>query len=232
MLSSSIAYPLLFVADCSEPPPREAVERYLSPALRQFAEEHSIKKNALLWSRLILLSVPYQMHPDDPPLMIVNDDFSKGLKLGGDSYRYCKFDSQGPLVAVAISDLPVYLSFKSFDAVNDQIIEITRLRFPAFINDWVDRQENSELAFYQYWTLSECLKSRNNPTVRIEIDDDDFLTVRGASALVRETFQFWMSQNWIATVQGPALNELLTEVRTPEKTIQLLDEAYERFGTD
>ena len=116
--------------------------------------------------------------------------------------------------------------------VNDHLKEIARLRFPAIINNWIDRQENPELAFYQYWTLSECLKDRNDPTVRIKIDDDDCLTVKGSSVLLRETFQFWTSEDWICTVQGPALTNLLYEVRKPGKTLQLLDEAFEKFGTE
>lgn len=125
-----------------------------------------------------------------------------------------------------------FLSFRSFDSVNDHLKEIARLRFPAIINNWIDRQENPELAFYQYWTLSECLKDRNDPTVRIKIDDDDCLTVRGSSVLLRETFQFWTSEDWICTVQGPGLTNLLYAVRKPEKTLQLLDEAFEKFGTE
>lgn len=198
---SSLPYPLLFVSDCSERPPQKYIDRYLSPALLKYAADHPLEQNAVLWSRLLLLSIPYQQYPDDPPLMVV-------------------------------SDLPVFLSFRSFDSVNDHLKEIARLRFPAIINNWIDRQENPELAFYQYWTLSECLKDRNDPTVRIKIDDDDCLTVRGSSVLLRETFQFWTSEDWICTVQGPALTNLLYEVRKPEKTLQLLDEAFEKFGTE
>ena len=149
-----------------------------------------------------------------------------------DSYHYCKTDWQGNNLALVVSDLPVFLSFRSFDSVNDHLKEIARLRFPAIINNWIDRQENPELAFYQYWTLSECLKDRNDPTVRIKIDDDDCLTVKGSSVLLRETFQFWTSEDWICTVQGPALTNLLYEVRKPGKTLQLLDEAFEKFGTE
>lgn len=164
--------------------------------------------------------------------MIVSDRFTKSLTLGGDSYHYCKTDWQGDNLALVVSDLPVFLSFKSFDSVNDHLKEIARLRFPAIINNWIDRQDNSELAFYQYWTLSECLKDRDDPTVRIKIDDDDCLTVRGSSVLLRETFQFWTSEEWICSVQGPALTNLLYEVREPKKTLQMLDEAFEKFGTE
>ena len=229
---SSLPYPLLFVSDCSERPPQKYIDRYLSPALLNMAANHPLEQNAILWSRLLLLSIPYQQHPEDPPLMIVSDRFTKSLTLGGDSYHYCKTDWQGDNLALVVSDLPVFLSFKSFDSVNDHLKEIARLRFPAIINNWIDRQENSELAFYQYWTLSECLKDRDDPTVRIKIDDDDCLTVRGSSVLLRETFQFWTSEDWICTVQGPALTNLLYEVREPEKTLQLLDEAFEKFGTE
>ena len=198
---SSLPYPLLFVTDCSERPPQKYIDRYLSPALLKYAANHPLEQNAVLWSRLLLLSIPYQQHPDDPPLMIVSDRFTKSLTLGGDSYHYCKTDWQGDNLALVVSDLPVFLSFKSFDSVNDHLKEIARLRFPAIINNWIDRQENSELAFYQYWTLSECLKDRDDPTVRIKIDDDDCLTVRGSSVLLRETFQFWTSEEWICSVQ-------------------------------
>ena len=152
--------------------------------------------------------------------MIVSDRFTKSLTLGGDSYHYCKTDWQGNNLALVVSDLPVFLSFRSFDSVNDHLKEIARLRFPAIINNWIDRQENPELAFYQYWTLSECLKDRNDPTVQ------------SSSVLLRETFQFWTSEDWICTVQGPALTNLLYEVRKPGKTLQLLDEAFEKFGTE
>lgn len=231
-MQSSIAYPLLFVTDCTEPPPQKHIERYLSPALAKYAEENPLEQNAILWSRLLLLSIPYQQHPDDPPLMIVSDRFTKSLKLGGDSYRYCKVDWQGGWLALVVSDLPVYLSFKAFASVTDKIKEITRLRFPVIFNEWIDRQENPELAFYQYWTLSECLKQRNDPTVQIGIDDDDLLIVKGASVMLRETLQFWISANWICTVQGPALTTLLTQVRKPQKTLELLDEAYKKFGDE
>ena len=50
--------------------------------------------------------------------------------------------------------------------------------------------------------------------------------------LVRETFQFWTSEEWICSVQGPALTNLLYEVREPKKTLQMLDEAFEKFGTE
>ena len=229
---SSLPYPLLFVTDCSERPPQKYIDRYLSPALLKYAANHPLEQNAVLWSRLLLLSIPYQQHPDDPPLMIVSDRFTKSLTLGGDSYHYCKTDWQGDNLALVVSDLPVFLSCKSFDSVNDHLKEIARLRFPAIINNWIDRQENSELAFYQYWTLSECLKDRDDPTVRIKIDDDDCLTVRGSSVLLRETFQFWTSEEWICSVQGLALTNLLYEVREPKKTLQMLDEAFEKFGTE
>ena len=77
--------------------------------------------------------------------------------------------------------------------------------------------------------MSECLKDRDDPTVRIKIDDDDCLTVRGSSVLLRETFQFWTSEEWICSVQGPALTNLLYEVREPKKTLQMLDEAFEKI---
>ena len=130
------------------------------PGAAEIRSCHPLEQNAVLWSRLLLLSIPYQQYPDDPPLMIVSDRFTKSLTLGGDSYHYCKTDWQGNNLALVVSDLPVFLSFRSFDSVNDHLKEIARLRFPAIINNWIDRQENPELAFYQYWTLSECLKDR------------------------------------------------------------------------
>ena len=80
--------------------------------------------------------------------MIVSDRFTKSLTLGGDSYHYCRTDWQGNNLALVVSDLPVFLSFRSFDSVNDHLKEIARLRFPAIINNRIDRQENPELAFY------------------------------------------------------------------------------------
>ena len=76
---SSLPYPLLFVSDCSERPPQKYIDRYLSPALLKYAADHPLEQNAVLWSRLLLLSIPYQQYPDDPPLMIVSDRFTAGL---------------------------------------------------------------------------------------------------------------------------------------------------------
>lgn len=105
---SSLPYPLLFVSDCSERPPQKYIDRYLSPALLKYAANHPLEQNAILWSRLLLLSIPYQQHPEDPPLMIVSDRFTKSLTLGGDSYHYCKTDWQGDNLALVVSDLPVF----------------------------------------------------------------------------------------------------------------------------
>ena len=108
---SSLPYPLLFVSDCSERPPQKYIDRYLSPALLKYAADHPLEQNAVLWSRLLLLSIPYQQYPDDPPLMIVSDRFTKSLTLGGDSYHYCKTDWQGNNLALVVSDLPVFCPF-------------------------------------------------------------------------------------------------------------------------
>ena len=75
------------------------------------------------------------------------------------------------------------------------------------------------------------LKDRDDPTVRIKIDDDDCLTVRGSSVLLRETFQFWTSEEWICSVQGPALTNYSMSQRA-EENLQMLDEAFEKFGTE
>ncbi len=96
------------------------------------------------------------------------------------------------------------------------------MRFAVIFNDWIDLQENPELAFYHLWALTDCLSQRGNPTVRAVIGDDDQLSVRGSSVMLRETFKFWSSSEWICAVQGPALTTLLTAIRTPEDTIRLL----------
>ena len=214
--------PLLFVADCSKPPPAEVAQDFLPrEILKQAKEIDTLSANALLWSRLIIKTSPLDSCYPALNQLKIEDDLSGNITFHGDSYKYAKIEARGGWVAVALSSLPIYLSFMTFDA-SEETKELTRLRFSVIFNDWIDRQENPELAFYHLWALTECLSRRKDPTVRVLIGDDDLLTVRGSSVMLRETFQFWTSAYWICAVQGPSLSTLLTDVRSPEKTLELL----------
>lgn len=214
--------PILFVGDCRDEPPAELVKKYLSDDLVAYAHNNPDKTNQILWSRLIIASVPKQSSPSDPPSQTLLDTHRHQMRLKGDWYRYCSIDFRNEWVAVALHMMPISICLKWFD-ISENEQELTRLGFPPVFNHWIDRQENPELAFYQYWTLQECIKRRSDPTIRAQIGDDDRLSVRGATTTLHENITFWTSDSWICAVQGPALATLLVELRTTEKTIKLLE---------
>lgn len=209
---------VLYVTDCSEPPEREVVCRYLDPNLITYADSHPEERNALLWSRLLFLTLPYLSGPERPLPMEFYDDFTGNLTVKSSLYRYCQVDSTRRWVAAVLSMFPVYLSIKPF-SLGETDTELVRLRLPAIFNNWIDRQEEPQMAFYKLWSLQECLRKRADPTVRMHIADDDSLTVRGTTVLLRETFQFWTSDHWICAVEGLGLTTLLSELCSPAEII-------------
>lgn len=213
--------PIVFVGDAHEAPPKDLVEKYLDNELIEHAEADPIYKNQILWSRLIIASAPYLSDPTHPPHQELIENFSMQLRLKGDWYRYCSIDFRHDWIAVALHMLPIAISLKWFDVL-PETQEFRRLSFPAIFNHWIDRQENPELAFYQYWATKNCLKKREDPTIRAIIGDDDQLDVVGPSRTLHESLKFWTADRWMCVAQGPALATLLHEVRTPEKTINLL----------
>lgn len=220
--------PVLYIADCTEEPPRNLVEEFLDPELVNFAHNHPDISNMVLWSRLIIKSVPFQSSEEAPPQLDFIDDFSTELEFSGDWFKYCSVDYQNKWVAVSLSILPVNVSLKWFNT-SAQTKEMTRLKFPVIFNDWIDRQPDPGLAFYQLWATRSCLKKRKDPTIRIVIGEDDQLDVVGASIMLRESLMFWKTDDWICAVQGPALASLLTEIRKPEKTVYLLEKFHRMY---
>lgn len=221
MYYSKLAAPILLVADCTQAPPLDLAEEVLGSEILAYARQHPSQAHALIWSRLIITTILSHYFPDEFEKAVIEDEFEDSVSCKGLPFKYAKIGATKGRVAIAMSTLPVFLSFKTYDTTNS-MKELVRMRFSVIFNDWIDRQENPELAFYHLWALTDCLSQRGNPTVRAVIGDDDQLSVRGSSVMLRETFKFWSSSEWICAVQGPALTTLLTAFRTPEDTIRLL----------
>ncbi len=231
-MNSLLPPPIVYVADASEDIPDHILQEHISSESRRYALSLLEKeKKQFLWSRLILKSVVPQLQPPPTKTLILNEDFSNSLRLTGGFYKYCSIDGSGKFLAVALSVLPINISITKLNE-NRLLHDLEEIRFPPLFLNWIERQPNPQLAFYQLWTAQICLYRRNDPTIRLIINDEDALTVVGSTASLHETLTFWQSADWLIAVQGPALNSLMTEIRTKEKTIGLLEGNYVEPNVD
>ncbi len=214
--------PIVYVTDASQALSEEAAGKYFSAeTLQHIASLKARERNAFLWSRLILRSADRQFSPDKPSALSYVENYSNYLALEGSCFRHCSVDFQDKWVAVALSAMPINVAVEPLNWTAAQI-EQAKLFYKQHFVNWIERQNDPVLAFYQLYTANKCLTKRRNPTIRIVISDDDTLTVRGAQVSIREGLQYRSTADWICAVQGPVLGTLLSEVRTAEKTFSLL----------
>ncbi len=217
--------PIVYAADCSKRPAKRIEEKYFSPSeLAHISNRSPEEQNAFLWSRLIIKSAPYQFWPNSHPELIYEDKYADSFEIKGGTFKFCSVSWRENWVTVALSTMPINVCVETFDWTKSEM-EKARQKYQTAFNYWIDRQPDPDLAFYQLYTATQCLKKRGNPTIKIVIEDDE-LAVVGASVAIREDLQFWRNDNWICAVQGPAITAMLSEIRKPEKTLGLLDGTY------
>ncbi len=198
-MSALLPPSIIYVADYKVPIPEDISHKYLTLDVVEYSEllpEEESK--AFLWSRLILQSVTQQFQPSMGRTLKVVENYTNSLTLEGGFYNYCSIDIREKYVALALSILPINICLTLFKDTHFWE-ELSTVRFPPFFL---------------------------NPTIRLTISPEDTLMVEGSCASLHESLSFWQVDNWLATVQGPALNSVLTEIRTPEKTIGLLKGTY------
>lgn len=225
-MSALLPPPIIYVADYTVPVPEDISHKYLTLDVVEYSEllpEEEAK--AFLWSRLILQSVTQQFQPSMGRTLKVVENYTNSLTLEGGFYSYCSIDIREKYVALALSILPINICLTLFKDTHFWE-ELSTVRFPPIFLNWIERQPDPRLAFSQLWAAKICLFKRNDPTIRLTISPEDTLMVEGSCASLHESLSFWQVDNWLATVQGPALNSVLTEIRTPEKTIGLLKGTY------
>ncbi len=225
-MSALLPPPIIYVADYTVPVPEDVSHKYLTLDVVEYSEllpEEESK--AFLWSRLILQSVTQQFQPSMGRTLKVVENYTNSLTLEGSFYNYCSIDIREKYVALALSILPINICLTLFKDTHFWE-ELSTVRFPPIFLNWIERQPDPRLAFSQLWAAKICLFKRNDPTIRLTISPEDTLMVEGSCASLHESLSFWQVDNWLATVQGPALNSVLTEIRTPEKTIGLLKGTY------
>lgn len=225
-MSALLPPSIIYVADYKVPIPEDISHKYLTLDVVEYSEllpEEESK--AFLWSRLILQSVTQQFQTSMGRTLKVVENYTNSLTLEGGFYNYCSIDIREKYVALALSILPINICLTLFKDTHFWE-ELSTVRFPPFFLNWIERQPDPRLAFSQLWAAKICLFKRNDPTIRLTISPEDTLMVEGSCASLHESLSFWQVDNWLATVQGPALNSVLTEIRTPEKTIGLLKGTY------
>ncbi len=218
--------PIVYVADCSEEVPGQTAEKHFSPDILEHASRFpEMERRNFLWSRLIIKTVPLQLFPEEELGYSIFEDYSNSPRIGDFHYRFVSVSSYASSVAVALSTMPINVCLTKFNWSPEKVkAEKTRLP-PMFLN-WIERQNNPPLAFYQLYCAQSCLRKRHDPTIKILIGDDDTLKVAGAYASLREALMLWTTPEWLCSIQGPALDTLMTEVRTPKKTLGLLEGDY------
>ncbi|MCD8339563.1 MAG: hypothetical protein LUC43_05105 [Burkholderiales bacterium] len=217
--------PIVYAAECSQRPPREIEQKYFSRGLlANIGTRSPEEQSAFLWSRLIIKSAPYQFWPSDPPELVYDDIYADSFEIKGATFKFCSVSWKENWVTVALSTMPINVCIEKFDWTKSDK-ERARQKYETAFNYWIDRQPDPDLAFYQLYTAKQCLMKRRNPTVKIVIEDDE-LAVVGATVAIREDLQFWRTPEWICAVQGPAITAMLSEIRTPKKTLGLLDGTY------
>lgn len=149
MYYSKLAAPILLVADCTQAPPLDLAEEVLGSEILAYARLHPSQAHALIWSRLIITTILSHYFPDEFEKAVIEDEFENSVCFKGLPFKYAKIGATKGRVAIAMSTLPVFLSFKTYDTTNS-MKELVRMRFSVIFNDWIDRQENPELAFYHY----------------------------------------------------------------------------------
>lgn len=225
-MSALLPPPIIYVADYTAPIPEDIIRQFLTPEVSEHAGLlPKDEAQAFLWSRLILQSVTQQFQPSLGRTLTVVEDFTSYLKLEGGFYNFCSIDIRGKFVGLALSILPINICLTLIKE-SGFWEELETVRFPPLFLNWIERQPDPRLAFSQLWAAKICLFKRNDPTIRLTISPEDTLMVEGSCASIHESLSFWRAKNWLAAVQGPALNSVLTEIRTPEKTIGLLKGTY------
>ena len=225
-MSALLPPPIIYVTDYTAPVPDDVAHKYLTKDVLDYSklipEEEA---QAFLWSRLILQSVTQQFQPSLGRTLKVVENFTSSLTLEGGFYNFCSIDVRNKYVGLALSILPINICLTMIKHYHFWE-ELNAVRFPPIFLNWIERQPDPRLAFSQLWAAKICLFKRNDPTIRLAISPEDTLMVEGSCASIHESLSFWQVDNWLATVQGPALNSVLTEIRTPEKTIGLLKGTY------
>lgn len=221
-LKNTMSFPILLAADCSEYPPEDLVARYIPGSLLQYLEEHpEVPAKAMLWSRLILSTVPTMVEPQIDKTFDYEENFTFTPKLRGNIFSYCNIEYRDDMLGIALSELPISVSLRRMNLQKYERDEIRR-SFPNAFRAWVDRQENPILAFYQLWSAEAVTYKKIIPLLSLKISDEDLLDVSYPSIYLKESLLFWQYEDWIFAVIGKMIVPLLTEYRSPEKTIALL----------
>lgn len=217
-----MSFPILLAADCSEYPPEDLVARYVPGGLLEYLEEHpEAPAKAMLWSRLILSTVPTMVEPVIGKTFDYEEDFTLSPKLRGNIFSYCNIEERDGMIAITLSELPISVSLRRMNLLKYERDEIRR-SFPSTYRAWVDRQENPIQAFYQLWTAEAVIYKKIIPLLSLKISDEDLLDVSYPSIYLKESLLFWQYEDWMFSVVGKMIIPLLTEYRSPEKTIALL----------
>lgn len=217
-----MSFPILLAADCSEYPPEDLVERYVHSSVLQYLDEHpEVSAKAMLWSRLILSTVPMMVEPELGKTFGYVEDFTLTPKLSGNTFSYCNIEERDGMIAIALSELPISVSLRRMNLQKYERDEIRR-SFTNKYRAWVDRQENPIVAFYQLWSAEAVTYKKVIPLLSLKISDEDKLDVSYPSIYLKESLLFWRYEDWMFAIVGKMIVPLLTEYRSPEKTIALL----------
>ncbi|MBQ8829588.1 MAG: hypothetical protein IJ022_05805 [Burkholderiaceae bacterium] len=217
-----MSFPILLATDCSEYPPENLVKKLVSENLIQYLKQHpDVPSKALLWNRLLLTTIPMQIDPSGRHQFGYEENFSFEPPITGNIFSYCSVDHKENNLVLCLSKLPISVTSFHMNLSQEQIGQI-RKTFSAPINAWIDRQENSVFAFYQYLTSQAVIEKKNQALLELRISDEDSLDVSYPSIYLKQTLTFWQHNDWIYTILGMMLHPLLTEYRTTEKTIKML----------
>jgi len=217
-----MTFPFLLVSDCSSEPPRDLVDDFIDPQFIETLKNHpTVDHKALLWSRLILASIPLQLDPLGRYNIRFSEARSFSPQVEGTLYSYCNMERYGNQVAIVLSQLPIYVSIRRCDLSGEQVRQL-RHTFPSHFNTWIDRQKDRTQAFYQVWTAIAVTNKQQDPLLTLSISDEDALSIAYPSIYLRHSLAFWQNKEWICAVCGMVIPPLLTEVRDFEKTAMIL----------
>ena len=78
-----------------------------------YARQHPGRAHALIWSSLIITTILSHYFPDAFDRAVIEDEFEDSVRFKGLPFKYAKIGAAKGRVAIAMSTLPVFLSFKS-----------------------------------------------------------------------------------------------------------------------